>query len=294
METATLSSIHWHDERFAYDCDARNQKVEQACFHHFYGRKEMTIVDLGSGTGSNCLYFFEKFPSQQKWIFIEKEEHASQYAFKRLTQVATEKGYSISEKGNQLTLQKEERKIEIEYLTASFLDLVELVDLDNVDLVMASAVFDLISFPQFISFGSVLLEKKLPLLTTLNYAEMNFDTEEPTDVFFIEKYESYMNRPQSFGKAMGKKCPRILVDFFQKQNAEVVFGSSIWKLEGKPAQSMNTHLLNFMQAATNYMMEEESERTLFEKWISIKRNLIEEGELNTYVQYYDLFMSNNS
>ena len=292
METATLANIHWHDERFKFDCEARNQKVEQACFHHFFGKKEMTIVDLGSGTGSNCLYFFEKFPAKQNWIFIETEKSVSEYALKRLATEAVQKGYETARNNNSLTLRKEERHIKIEYLTDSFLNLVDLVDLDTVDLVMASAVFDLISFPQFLEFGSVLLEKELPLLSTLNYAEMNFDSDEPSDIFFIEKYESYMNRPQSFGKAMGKKCPRILVNFFQKQQAKVEFGSSIWKLEGEPAKAMNDHLLNFMEAATNQMFGEEEEKPLFEKWINGKRMLMENGELNTYVQYYDLFVTN--
>lgn len=292
MKTATLANIHWFDERFEYDSKARNQKVEQACFHHFYGKKSMTIVDLGSGTGSNCLYFFEKFPAEQKWIFIEMEENISQYALKRLSREGEKKGYQAKCTGGTLILTKEERKIEITYRTASFLDLVDIVDLDEVDLVIASAVFDLISFPQFCAFGSALLEKKLPLLTTLNYAEINFEPEEPSDIFFIEKYESYMNRPQHFGKAMGKKCPRILVDFFQKQNANVEFGSSIWKLEGTPAKTMNHHLVKFIEIASTMMINEEDEKTLFDEWMVDKKTKIDNGALNTYVQYYDLFVTN--
>jgi hypothetical protein len=294
METAALASIHWHDERFKYDCEARNQKVEQACFHHFYGKNEMTIVDLGSGTGSNCLYFFEKFPSQQDWIFIEKDEKISQYALNRLGIEADKKGYEVTHATNSLVLKKEDRNVKIKYITDSFLNLVDLVDLDKVDLVMASAVFDLISFSQFVDFGSVLLEKNLPLLTTLNYAEMNFNSDAPSDVVFIEKYESFMNRPQEFGKAMGKKCPRILVDFFQKQEAKVEYGSSIWKLEGESAQVMNHHLLNFMESASNQMIEGQEEKILFKDWITTKREAVEEGTLDTYVQYYDLFVSSGS
>ena len=292
METAALANIHWHDERFKYDCEARNQKVEQACFHHFYGKNEMTIVDLGSGTGSNCLYFFEKFPSQQNWVFIEREEKISQYALNRLAIEADKRGYEVTHGTNSLVLEKENRNIKIKYITDSFLNLTDVVDLDEVDLVMASAVFDLISFSQFVDFGSVLLEKKLPLLTTLNYAEMNFNSDAPSDVVFIEKYESFMNRPQEFGKAMGKKCPRILVDFFQKQEAKIEYGPSIWKLEGESAQVMNHHLLNFMESASNQMIEDQEERILFKDWITTKRETVEEGVLNTYVQYYDLFISN--
>ena len=167
------------------------------------------------------------------------------------------------------------KSIKIKYLTDSFLNLVDLVNLDEVDLVMASAVFDLISFSQFVDFGSVLLEKRLPLFTTLNYAEMNFNSDSPSDVVFIEKYESFMNRPQEFGKAMGKKCPRILVDFFQKQEAKIKYGPSIWKLEGESAQVMNHHLLNFMESASRHIMENEDEK-LFKDWITSKREAVEE------------------
>ncbi|MDB4442919.1 hypothetical protein N9157_00265 [Saprospiraceae bacterium] len=291
METATFANIHWHDERFKYDCEARNQAVEQACLSHFDGKNGITIVDLGSGTGSNCLYFFEKFPFHQNWIFIEKEEKVSKYALNRLSIEADKKGYEVIHGTNQLELKKESKSIKIKYLTDSFLNLVDLVNLDEVDLVMASAVFDLISFSQFVDFGSVLLEKRLPLFTTLNYAEMNFNSDSPSDVVFIEKYESFMNRPQEFGKAMGKKCPRILVDFFQKQEAKIKYGPSIWKLEGESAQVMNHHLLNFMESASRHIMENEDEK-LFKDWITSKREAVEEGVLNTYVQYYDMFISN--
>jgi hypothetical protein len=46
-----------------------------------------------------------------------------------------------------------------------------------------------------------------------------------------------------------------------------------------------------MESASRHIMENEDEK-LFKDWITSKREAVEEGVLNTYVQYYDMFISN--
>ena len=57
---------------------------------------------------------------------------------------------------------------------------------------------------------------------------------------------------------------------------------------------MNHHLLNFMESASNQMIKDQEERILFKDWITSKREAVEEGTFDTYVQYYDLFISSGS
>ena len=71
---------NWLDRRYHYDNAARDKNVEKACLNHLKNKSSVTILDIGSGTGSNCLYFLEKMPAVQNWIFVEHDERLSKYA----------------------------------------------------------------------------------------------------------------------------------------------------------------------------------------------------------------------
>jgi len=280
---------NWLDRRYHYDNAARDKKVEKACLKYLQNKSSVTILDIGSGTGSNCLYFLEKMPAIQNWIFVEHDERLSKYALDRIKKQVTKTGYSIKEESQKLTLQKENRQIEISYITDSFLDLDKKVDLSTVDLVTAGAVFDLLSFKQFVDIASIILENEIALLATMNYAEMNFSPVEASDVLFIEKYEKHMSRPQEFGKAMGKDCSRSLVKFFRKHQKDIVYGASVWRLNGEEEETHRC-LFQFMKSAVTEMLDEEEHTQLFSKWLYLKKELAAEGKLETSIQHYDIFV----
>jgi len=280
---------NWLDRRYDYDNAARNKKVEEACLNYLQNKTSVTILDIGSGTGSNCLYFLEKMPAIQNWIFVEHDEHLTKYALERIKKHVSELGYSVEVAPQKLILQKDNRQIEITYITDSFMDLDKKVDLSKVDLVTAGAVFDLLSFKQFVDVATIVLENEIALLATMNYAEMNFSPEEASDVLFIEKYEKHMSRPQEFGKAMGKDCSRSMVKFFKKHQKEVVYGSSVWKLNGDEEET-HRHLFQFMKSAVSEMLEEEEHTQLFSKWLYLKKELAAEKKLETSIQHYDIFV----
>ena len=280
---------NWLDRRSYYDNLARNQQVENDCLNYINTKPSVNIVDLGSGTGSNFLYFLEKMPNQQNWIFVEHDEDLSKYAIERIKKETSKLGYSLKQDGLKLALSKDARQITLEIVTDSFLDLDKKVDLSKVDLVTAGAVFDLLSFPQFVNIASPILENEIALLATMNYAEMSFSPAEATDVLFIEKYEKHMSRKQDFGKAMGKDCSRSMVKFFRKHQKEVTYGASVWKLNGKEEET-HRFLFKFMKSAVTEMIEEEEHNQLFAKWLYLKKELAAESKLNTSIQHYDIFV----
>ena len=280
---------NWLDRRYHYDNAARDKNVEKACLNHLKNKSSVTILDIGSGTGSNCLYFLEKMPAVQNWIFVEHDERLSKYAFNRIKKHVPKLGYALKVAPQKLVLQKENRQVEITYITDSFMDLDKKVDLSKVDLVTAGAVFDLLSFKQFVDIASPILENEIALLATMNYAEMNFSPSEASDVLFIEKYEKHMSRKQDFGKAMGKDCSRSMVKFFRKHQKEVFYGASVWKLNGKEEETHRC-IFEFMKSAVTEMIDEEEHTQLFSKWLYMKKELAAEGKLETSIQHYDIFV----
>ena len=154
----------WLNERFKYDNAARNESVEQSFLDHFSGEKEMKIVDIGSGTGANCLYFLEKLTQNQKWFLVEKDVRFLDPTIERLTNHASKKGYRFEVKGAQLKIQTPSKIIEIHVINDSFFNLPKLLNLQEINTVMAAAVFDLLSEKQFRDFVSTVFENKTALL----------------------------------------------------------------------------------------------------------------------------------
>ncbi|MGB0839750.1 MAG: hypothetical protein ACPGXL_06395, partial [Chitinophagales bacterium] len=179
---APVFTSEWLQERYRFDAEARNPSVEQAFFDHIAPKEMVDLVDVGAGTGANCLYYFPKITQQhQNWYLVEKDAELCQ-ASKQIIQTFAEKnGYGLEteaseQKGaeeceEELHINHPEtgQKIYIQFINGSLLELDELLNLNNVDVVMANAVFDLFTPQQFDAFGQILQVHQVPFLTTINY-----------------------------------------------------------------------------------------------------------------------------
>jgi SAM-dependent methyltransferase len=280
----------WLNERFQFDNAARNQKVEHAFLYSFKEKKEITVVDIGSGTGANCLYFIEKIAKDQQWFFIEKDSRLVKPAFERLIEFAKKQDYDFQVEGTSLKIKTKSKTVNITILNDSFFELPQLVDLKKVDVVMAAAVFDLLSTDQFVKLAETIFSKEIALLATMNYSKMDFQPKQKLDKKFTTIYESHMNRQQPFGKGMGKKCAVFMEKYFLKKNYNFTKGSSPWKL-GFDAFEMHNYLLNFMENSIGEMLRNPDEKAQFKQWLSEKRSLSQNQLLSINVEHFDFFVS---
>ena len=284
----------WLDERYQYDVLARNPNAEAKCLQSFQHLQEIFICDVGSGSGSNLIYFMGKFPSHQHWFLVEQDEQLNHYAFKRVGEWVKNKGYTfVKYQYPTIHLQNSEQNIYIQFLTGSLLRLDQLLDLGQIQLVTAGAVFDLFSVDQFHTFAKLLLEHQCNLLTTLNYKSMSFSPKGKNDEKYIALYEAHMQRQQAFGCGMGKDCSQEMIAFYQDKTAvEVTFGESLWSLNPQ-AQLMHQYLLAFMEESVGSMLTTNEEQVNFKTWLVQKGQLSQSGKLNIHVNHMDLFIAIN-
>jgi hypothetical protein len=248
------------------------------------------ISDVGSGTGSNLIYFLERFPQNQYWYLVEQDAVLNQFAFDRVVAFAKFKGYTILKfEFPNIHLQKGKKEIYIEFINGSLLALDQILDLDQIDLVTAGAVFDLFSVNQFHAFAKLLLGHKCSLLTTLNYTSMRITPHDPASAHYIELYEAHMQRPQGFGKGMGKSCAQEMISLYKSNSTiELHFGESHWNLPPN-AQTMHHFLLGFMKDSIESMIEATADKLIFKKWIEEKKRLSKSGSLRIDVNHIDIF-----
>jgi hypothetical protein len=170
----------------------------------------------------------------------------------------------------------------------SFLKLGEIVNLAEVDLVTAAAVFDLLSLNMLEEFLKLLLDAKVALLATINYTGMRFKPEQVGDIYYADLYSKHMKREQAFGVSLGPDCSRGMMNFYHRKNIDAVCGPSNWKVS--PADlNMNNFLFEYMENAIPEMLKGDQEVEPFNLWIDKKKELLENGQLTTEVLHFDIF-----
>lgn len=280
--------IDWLNERYPFDAEARNKKLETKVKDHFAEKETLTLVDVGAGTGSNCLYFMDQFTQSQKWYLVEQNEKLKKATIRRFKDYAAYHKYSFEKKKNQLKISSLKKSVEINLITDSLLNLPDLVDVKKVDVVLANAVLDALTAPQIKAFSQILLDHQLSFYATLSYRGMTFIPDDPFDDVFIDAYNQYMERPQKNGKILGEKALPMMVDFIKEHGGTVATAPSIWKVESDDIK-MHYYLLNFMENALGEMELDPSMMANFARWIQRKKELIITRRQRLEIEHLDLW-----
>ena len=282
--------IDWLNERFRFDNAARNKKVEQAFLEFASTKQNVILVDIGAGTGANCIYFVDKIPQNQNWLLVERDTRFLTPTIERLNNFASQKGYDIELGGHTVLLKKNNKIVEIQVINDSFFRLENLVDLKNVDVVLAAAVFDLLSENQLKSLVKTLFDNRCALLATMNYAGMTFHPEIKIDRDFISVFEAHMNREQAFGRGLGKNVIDCLDHYFDALKSDYFKGESNWKLTSRD-RKMHDFLFGFLDDSIHEMLQVQSDKNEFEAWLNEKRKNFEKHFLTIEVSHFDYFIS---
>ena len=281
--------IDWLSERYPFDIEARDKALESKVIAHLAKKSSITLVDVGAGTGSNCLYFVEQFPQTQKWYLVEQNEELKKATIKRLRDYANYHKYNFERKKDTIKINSTKRNITITILNDSLLNLADLVDLKKVDLVLANAVFDLFSAAQIDQLVSLITQNKLAFYHTLSYEGMLFNPADPFDDVFVTAYNEHMERPQDFGKALGRHASQYMVKLFEATEGTVQSATSLWKIQPMDIK-MHYYLLSFMENALAEMDLAPAMQENFKKWIKRKKDLIITGQQHLEIAHMDIFV----
>jgi len=282
--------IDWLSERYPFDVEARNKALESKVVAHLAEKSSITLVDVGAGTGSNFLYFVEQLPQSQKWYLVEQNESLKKATIRRLKDYASYHKYNFERKKDTVKITSIKRDITVTILNDSLLNLAELIDLKKVDLVLANAVFDLFSAAQIDQLVSLITQNKLAFYHTLSYEGMTFNPTDPFDEVFIDTYNEHMERPQAFGKALGRHASQYMVKSFEAAKSTVQSAPSKWQIEAVDIK-MHYYLLNFMENALGEMDLAPAIQQNFKKWIQRKKDLIITGQQRLEIAHLDVFVT---
>nr|HPG88939.1 class I SAM-dependent methyltransferase [Hyphomicrobium sp.] len=217
----------WLHVRESADLAARNKDIANAVAGRFALRDEISVVDLGCGTGANLRATSQLLPNRQTWRLIDRDQALLDAARNDLARWADQ----AEPDGQRLLLKKGHAAITV---TFSSLDLAEnLVQAfdDQPALVTASALFDLVS-EQFIrTFTRLCADHRTAFFSALTYnGVQRWNPHRPADNQIASAFHRHQLGDKGFGPAAGPMAAAILADQFRLNGYTVLEGESPWVL----------------------------------------------------------------
>ena len=276
---------NWLLKRYQYDANAKNSYIQKALLELFRNHSSIRVVDLGTGMGANFYYYRYLFPSLQTWWLLDNDASLLEKSASKIWEKAYEEGYQLKQDQGAFTLNGKNKKLTIHTTCASILDLKNAINLGEIDLVMANAVFDLFTSDDFEQVANLCASHEIPFLSTLNYQGMKFNPASQNDNNMIRLYEKHMQRVLDSGKsAMGPECCIRIKETLMNTGMEAANGASLWHIPAKDGD-MLLYYLEFMEEALKTMdIDNES----LENWLRTKKEMVKQKQVALEVYHEDI------
>lgn len=238
-------SAEWLALREPVDHRSRSAALLADLARTVEGRDVLRVVDLGCGTGSNLRATAPALGPKQEWTLVDYDFALLEQAARVLTEWADE-AQAI---GDDLVLIKDGRNIGVKFRIADLNKELEEVISGPIDVVTASALFDLISEPWMRRFVAALKKTPAIFYTVLTYnGEDDFIPAHPFDWGVLNAFRIHMRRDKGFGPAEGPQAAATLQKILQQEGYGVATADTPWVL--KPSDvALKTELLKGLHRA---------------------------------------------
>lgn len=270
-------SPDWLALREAADHRSRSASLANTLQTRFLQREAITVIDLGCGTGSNLRATAQLLPHTQSWTLVDHDPALLVAARSKLKAWAD----SHVDAPEALTLRKGNATLTVRFLQA---DLV--ADLDTVldaatglDLVTASALFDLAS-PAFIQkFAAAIAKRRVVFYTVLTYNGIQrWTPRSPLDQELAGAFSRHQMTDKGFGPSCGPTAPVELAEQFETHGYSVTEGDSPWRL-GPADQALIAELATGFVAAVRETKSIPNDA--LDTWLARTRTGAEVGHTDT-------------
>lgn len=293
------AEYEWLLLRFDADRRSRAPDLLARVQEHGGRRTPLRILDLGAGAGSNLLYLAPRLPATaQQWTLIDRD--ANLVSRVEACFAAMAPGIPGMELGAG-ELRVAGRSVHYRLEVGDFLRGDGDVFSQPWDLVVANAVFDLLSADQLARFFDLAVEhwqrSRPPMYFTINLDEdIEITPGAALDQVVWALFHAHMQRQQHFGRALGADSAEAMTRIAAQRGLLVHTAPSPWRIGPDQPQMLHANL-DFVDRAVHEMLAAEPggagrlDPAELERWLAGRRAQIDRGELTLTVGHQDLWLT---
>ena len=222
-------SATWLRLREPVDLRSRNRRVADALHEEFAARPAIRAVDLGCGAGANLRATAPLLGPRQHWTLLDNDAALLDRAREDVAgwadaAASTPEGLVLSRGGQTITVQFRQADIAQDAARHGALG-------DTVDLVTASAFFDLVS-PAFIeTLVAATARRSAALYAVLTFNGLqDWSPPHAADERIRRAFNAHQGRDKGFGPAAGPQATALLAGAFGAAGYRVTSGDSPWRI----------------------------------------------------------------
>jgi SAM-dependent methyltransferase len=241
----------WLALREPADAAARSERLLQTVAARFTPETNLTVLDIGAGTGANARYLAERLQAQQQWLLIDHDPSLLIEASQRLRAWGESRGLVVSR--DEAGWHVEGEGLAVTFATK----LADLADLSSASelfldrrLVTASALLDLVSAAWLESLASECRVAGAAGLFALTYdGRIHCSPEEPGDDDVRQLVNEHQRGDKGFGAALGPTACTVAAECFGALGYSVEREASDWHLEPDAAELQRQLIEGWSRAA---------------------------------------------
>ncbi|CAN1514570.1 Methyltransferase domain 25 [Rhabdaerophilaceae bacterium] len=238
-------SADWLALREPADHRSRDAQMLSGLASRLADKDLVRITDLGCGTGSNLRATAPALGAQQEWTLVDYDFALLEQAARSLTEWADQ----TQAIGDDLVLIKDGKNIGVKFRIADLNTELERVIAGPIDVVTASALFDLISAPWMTRFVGALRTTPAIFYTVLTYnGQDEMEPAHALDHAIIGAFKAHQRRDKGFGPAEGPEAAKTLARVLSEAGYAVSTAETPWVLEAADA-ALQTELLKGIHGA---------------------------------------------
>jgi hypothetical protein len=244
-------SAEWLALREPADAAARSERLLQAVAARFTPETNLTVLDIGAGTGANARYLAERLHAQQQWLLVDHDPSLLIDASQRLRAWGESRGLVVSRDEGAWRVEGEGLAVTFATRLAELDDLTEASELfADRRLVTASALLDLVSAPWIEALASHCRVAGAVGLFSLTYdGRIGCSPEEPGDDEVRQLVNAHQRSDKGFGPALGPAACTVAAECFGALGYSVEREVSDWHLEPDAAELQRQLIEGWSRAA---------------------------------------------
>ncbi len=247
----------------------------------------LSVLDLGSGTGSNLRYLEPHLPATQRWTLVDHDAGLLRASTARIAAHAERRGLACTEAVDGLHVRGNGRTCDIARQQQDLSHSLGEMTLPGGDwLVTGAALLDLVSERWLRQLAALCHDARAVALFTLTYdGRIACEPADADDAFVCALVNEHQHGDKGFDAAAGPDATRLARACFEHVGYEVHTAPSDWALDADAAE-LQRQLIDGWSAAASEVAPEHARRVT--EWRARRLEHVKAGRSRLRVGHQDL------